>query len=285
MDYARRSQRLLASLLVACVVLCTTRVALADKVDVLINRMLKSSDYKQRLSAALNLQKTGDPRAIPAYIKALDDDDKTVRGVAAAALGKLIDSSTPAKVRSDAMAALKVVAAKDANAFVRKQAQKSYNAIKNLGSGAPTGAKIYVSVGVMSDGTKKGKKAVQMMRRTVDKTFRKQRGSWAYDEAGGKPMSKGAIKKSKLKAYYVDGTLTELTATPRGAAVIVECKVSMLIATFPEKSMFGFLKGGAKVQASNNDRDIGFAQEDCVNAVAEDLVKRKIIPTIETRSN
>ena len=62
------------------------------------------------------------------------------------------------------------------------------------------------------------------------------------------------------------------------------CKLSMLLATYPEKSMFAFLDGGAKVQATSSARDIGFAKEDCVNAVVEDLVKKKIIPTIKMKA-
>ncbi len=66
----------------------------ADNVDRLISR-LKSRKYKVRLSAALSLAKLGTKRAIRPLVRALDDRNKTVRGVAAASLGKLINSRTP----------------------------------------------------------------------------------------------------------------------------------------------------------------------------------------------
>ena len=257
----------------------------ADRVDTLIKRMLDSSDYKQRLSAALNLQKTGDARAIPAFIRALDDDDKTVRGVAAASLGKLVDSGTARAVRERALARLKQAAADDDNAFVRKQAQKAYDAIKNLGAGGRVaGAGIYVSVGAMSDSTSSSKKMTTMMRRVTLETFRKKAPKMATAWPGGKPPSKKALRKAGAVGYYVDGTLTELSVRDKGSSSLVGCKVSMLIASYPEKSMFGFLKGSAKVQAGSSDKDIGYAKQDCVAAVVEDLVRRKIIPTIEQRS-
>ncbi len=62
--------------------------AAADQVDTLIRRLQTSDDYKVRLSAALNLSKLYDPRSIPLFIGALGESDNTVRGVAAASLGK-----------------------------------------------------------------------------------------------------------------------------------------------------------------------------------------------------
>ena len=58
----------------------------------------------------------------------------------------------------------------------------------------------------------------------------------------------------------------------------------MLLASFPDKSIFGLLNGGASVQASGSANDIALAQEDCVSAVVEDLIAKKIVPTIITKA-
>jgi hypothetical protein len=58
----------------------------------------------------------------------------------------------------------------------------------------------------------------------------------------------------------------------------------MLIASFPDKSMFGFLNGGATVQASADPSDVAEAKNDCVDAVVEDLVTKKVVPTIKTKA-
>lgn len=276
--------RWLGAVVVACLLL-GPRLAYADKVDVLISRMLKSKDYKERLNAALNLAKIQDPRAIPAFIEALDDEDKTVRGVAASALGKQINSTTDPAVRKRALDKLKEVAAKDPNSFVRKQAQKSYDIIKGLESGgAPSGATVYVDIGKMSDSTKSGTKILNAMRGTVEKTIRKGAPKWATAIPGTEKVTSGVLKKNGMTGFHVDGTITELEVTRSGSSAKVSCKVSMLIATYPEKSMFGFLKGGAAVTVANNDKEIEFAKEDCVVAVAEDLTRRQIIPTIERKA-
>jgi hypothetical protein len=57
----------------------------------------------------------------------------------------------------------------------------------------------------------------------------------------------------------------------------------MLIASYPDKSMFGFLNGGAQVTASASPRDEAMASEDCITAVVEDLITKKIVPTIRSK--
>ena len=262
--------------------------AKADKVDKLIDQMTNSDDYKVRLSAALNLKKLKDARAIPAFIKALDDSDKTVRGVAASALGTLVKKSTKSTLKTQALDKLKEVAANDDNKFVRKQADKAYESIKALDDSGSTGggggSGIYINVSDMADDTSSGSAITKLMHKTALKTFKKSEASWLTEWSSGKEPDAKQLKAKNTTGYHVHGTITELTETQAGSSTLVTCKVSMLLATFPEKSMFGFLDGSAKVQASNSAKDIAYAKEDCVVAVVEDLIAKKIIPTIKTRT-
>ena len=100
---------------------------------------------------------------------------------------------------------------------------------------------------------------------------------------GGLP-TKAQLASKKVDGFYVDGTLNEVKVTTSGSTSTVSCKVSMLLASFPDKSVFGFLNGGAKVQGSSSQRDIDLGMEDCVSAVMEDLIAKKIIPTICTKA-
>jgi hypothetical protein len=254
-------------------------VARADQVDGLVDQLQSARDYKVRLSAALNLAKLGDRRAIPVFIKALKDPDKTVRGVAAAGLGKLVNASTPAGLRGQVLAALRQTASGDANAFVRKQAQKAYDALKRLSGseGAVALGATYVNVGGMAAEAGNKAELVALMRQTAQSTFRSRAPSMVIDWPGGGAPSARNIKDRQLNAFFVDGTVNAISAS----SGMVECKVSMLLATFPAKSMFGFLKGGAKVEGGGSDSAL--AAQDCVVAVVEDLIARKIIPTIEAR--
>ncbi len=256
--------------------------ARADQVDRLVGQLESSKDYKVRLSAALNLAKLGDGRAIPAFIKALGDKDNTVRGVAAAGLGKLVSSATPANLRTRVLAALRQSAAGDDNAFVRKQAQKAYDSLRRVsGGGAQVAAgATYIHIGAMAAQAGNRAELVALMRQTAQRTLRSRAPAMVIDWPGGGAPSAKSIKEKQLHAYFVDGTVNAINV----AGGTVECKVSMLLATYPAKSMFGFLKGGAKVEGGGSAGEADAAAQDCVVAVIEDLIARKIIPTIEARS-
>lgn len=262
------------------------RLAHADRIDRLISQLESDDDYKVRLSAASSLAKTGDQRAIPALTKALlNDDDKNVRGLAATALGKLIDSKTSKKKREKARDALESAAKDDKASVVRKQAKRALAQLDALNSsGAGSAAGIYVNVGAMSDKASSDGKMRSLMRKTVEKTIKKKAATqMTTDWPGGKEPSAKQLAAKKAKGFHVDGTLVSLTTETKGSMTLVSCKISMLIATYPKKSMFGFLDGGAKVQAGSSATDVQYAQEDCVAAVVEDLVARKIIPTIQSK--
>ena len=106
----------------------------ADKIDPIVKTLKTSQDYKVRIEAALKLSKVCDKRATQALLGALGDTDKTVRGVAAAGLGKIVNGNTGAKIRAAVLNQLKVAAKKDSNPFVRKQATKAHDRIKNPSS-------------------------------------------------------------------------------------------------------------------------------------------------------
>ncbi len=270
------------------VVAAVAAPARADKIDDLMSDLKSGSDYKIRLSAALSLAKLNDKRAIPAFVVALTDKDKTVRGAAAVSLGKLIDAKTPAAQKKQVVTALTTMIGKESSDSVKKQAEKTLATINAIGgTAAPVGAgSVYIDVGPMSSKAASGdnSKLKALMKKTTDKTFGSKGQPMILAWPGGKSPSRKDLDAKKATGFHVDGTLTELTVKEKGAAATVSCKVSMLIATFPEKSVFGFLNGGASVTASSDASDIALASEDCLIAVVEDLVAKKIIPTIKIKA-
>src|SRR5262245_45330822 len=104
---------LLSVLVVILLLLTPTNVALADAVVDMIGQLKSSRDYNVRLSAALALAKLNDSRSIPAFVAALKDRDKTVRGVAAASLAKVVTSKTPTSTRKQVLQALDTSSRKD----------------------------------------------------------------------------------------------------------------------------------------------------------------------------
>jgi hypothetical protein len=101
---------------------------------------------------------------------------------------------------------------------------------------------------------------------------------------GGGVPTKAALDQKSVQGFFIDGTLNELKIQKSGSMATISCKVNMLLASFPDKSIFGFLNGGAKVQASSSPKDVALAREDCVSAIVEDLIAKKIVPTIKTKA-
>ncbi len=280
---------MLRVLAVTALLVGLVRPARADNVDTLIGQLEDSSD-KVRLSAALNLTKLGDPKAILGLIKRLDaknEDSKNVRSAAAVGLGTLVSDKVKGSQRELAIKALRNAQANDPSEFVKVQSEKALEKIGASGSSVSTGTggSIYVNVGPMSSktGGSNDAKFRGMMVSVATKTLGKVAPNMQQTWPGGSAPSKPQLQAKGFQGFYVDGTLNEVKIEKSGNTATISCKVSMLLASFPDKSVFGFLNGGAKVQGSTSQRDIDLGSEDCVSAVVEDLIAKKIVPTIKSK--
>ncbi len=279
------------------VLLLLLGVAHADNIDTL-TKQLGDSSAKIRLAAAVNLAKAGDDRGILPLAKAvIADGDKNVRGAAAVGLGKLITANPTSKVKGLAIKNLANAAANDASDFVKQQASAALKLVQGGGSSGSSGGSsgssggsgpgkggIYVNVGPMSSKTTStnNPKLRALMVKTTEKTLGKVAGNMSLTWPGGAP-SKSALSSKGVSGFYVDGTLNTLDVKVSGGGATISCKVSMLLADFPDKSVFGFLSGGASVTASASQSDQDLASEDCVSAVMENLIANKIVPTIKSK--
>ncbi len=283
---ATRAARGLAVVAILALVVARPTAARADNIDVLIKDAKSGSDYKVRLAAVLGLAKVGDKRGIPALIGALGDSDKTVRGAAAVALGKLITAATPATTRGQAKTALEKLLAKESTDSVKKVAQKTLDQLAALeaASSAVTTGGIYVSVDKMASKAEPVEELRKLMRDTATSVLSKKAKDFMQTWPGGKAPTKKDLTAKSVSGFYLDGTVNELTVKQKGASATISCKINMLIATYPEKSIFGMLTGTASVAGSSDASDIALAKQDCVAAVVEDLVQSKVIPTIRQKA-
>jgi hypothetical protein len=280
-----------ATIAVMIVVVTRATTARADNVDELARQLENDDSDKVRLSAALNLTKLGNARSILPLASALErDGDKSVRGAAAVGLGKLVTDKTKSSIKNLAVAALRRAAETDESDFVRSQADKALKAIGvTTGTGTtptPGGGAIYVNIGPMS--SKTGDTSIDgklkaLMVKVANKTMTKAAPSMAITWPGGAP-SKAQLDAKATQGFYVDGTVNELKVKQSGSSTTVSCKINMLLASFPDKSIFGLLNGGASVQASGSLSDVALARDDCVSAVVEDLIAKKIVPTINIKA-
>lgn len=265
------------------------RFASADNLSSLVSELDASSE-RVRLSAVLNLTKLGDVRAIDPLVKVIaNDSDKKVRSAAAVGLGVLGASASKAQ-KAKAIAALEKAASNDASEFVKAKAEDSLKKLGSAGGGSsPTprgGSSVYVSIGPMS--SKTGNSAADakfraLIVKTAGSTLTRSAPKMLQKWSGSLPTTPQGFAAKGYSAFFVDGTLNELKVQTSGNTATVSCKISMLLASFPDKAIFGMLNGGAKVQGSSAARDVDLAGEDCVTAVVEDLIAKKIVPTINSK--
>ena len=285
----RRGAAIEVALLALFALLLHASPARADNVDTLIGQLDDSSE-KIRLSAALNLIKLGDARAILPLVGVLkNDSSKNVRSIVAQGLGSLVTPQVKGKQRSEAIAALQDREANDPSPVVQAQATRALTAIGASGPATPppkSGGAVYVNIGPMSSktGTPNDAKLREMMVKVATKTLGKVASNMPTTWSGGGVPTAAALTQKNTMGFFIDGTLNELKVSMSGGSATISCKVNMLLADFPNKSIFGFLNGGAKVQGSASPKDVELATEDCVSAVVEDLIAKKIVPTISSKS-
>lgn len=268
----------------------------ADQSSTLVEQLASDSSDKVRLAAAVNLAKLGDVKAVLSLAKALlNDSDANVRAVCAVGLGKLVTSTTKPILRELAVKNLRAAIQNDPSSSVQQQAIKALGIITGTGpqtaGAASTGtaggaASVYVHIGPMSSraGTASDAKLRALMVKVASSTLSKVAGNMSQTWPGGVP-TKAALAHKSTAGFYIDGTLNTLNVKISGQTATITCKVSMLLADFPDKNMFGFLNGGASVQGSASAKDQELGTEDCVSAVIEDLIAKKIVPTICTKTS
>jgi hypothetical protein len=291
--------RIAAFVVVVAMLALRAMPAHADNVDSLVKELANDDSERVRLAAALNLAKLNDPstKVVLALAKALlNDGDKDVRATCAVGLGKLVNANTKGSLKGLVVKNLQQAASNDTSDFVKQQAQKSLTSITGQGGGgggggggetAPAGGAggIYVNIGPMSSktGGTNDPKLKALMNKVAQQAMTKAAPAMLLAWPGGGTPSKTVLASKKVAGFYVDGTLNQLQVKASGGGATISCKVSMLLADFPDKNMFGFLNGGASVTAGSSQSDQDMASQDCVQAVIENLIANKIIPTIKSK--
>lgn len=218
--------------------LATSGTAHADRVSRLIRILQTETSYKVRLQVVIALGKIKDSRAVPALIRALSDANYTVRGVAASTLGNFGDRR--------ALAPLKRISRSDSNHFVRSQAKRAVANLSGGGSGPPSGARFFITVGKMTNKSQVGGSRLSAaFKSALLKEFSKVTGV-ATPWASSKPSAK-VLRKHRLKGFVLDGSIISLTKKRAGSSLELSCSIRVSLATYPGNSMKAFYSGGASM--------------------------------------
>jgi hypothetical protein len=282
------------------------RAAHADTVDTSVHQMADSS-FKVRLAAALALSKSHDPRAVVALAGALSSDEESmIRRVAALALGKIIDARTADNARELGLDALASAAANDADPKVRSTAQRMQQELAGLRHRKqesrpdvrpdkqevrPDRPEVFVNIEGMTDQSRvapndTGERLTRVVRKSMERTGYAT--TWP-----GKLPTQIELTTSHARAFIVASTIKRIDIARVSRQTQVSCKLEIRVAPWSgtdggekwEANKAASASGSAKAMTGNSDREIAGGVRDCLEAVAEDVTARHILPFLKRLAN
>jgi hypothetical protein len=277
----------------ACLVL--GGAARADTIDQNV-RQLGDSSYKVRLAAALALSKSKEARAVIALGDELaHDEESTIRRVCALALAKMIDARTPDDARALGIDALEKAAGADRDQGVRDTAAtalKELTPFRKKKAAAEVAAKsdkpeVFVNIDATTDHSKMlpaeaGARLMNVVKKSVERT------GYATAWPGGLPTS-AELASSHSRAFIVASTVQKIAITKTGRQTEIACTVEIRIAPWSgkdggerwEANTAASASGSAKAMTGNADREVNGGVRDCLEAVAEDVTSRRVLPFLK----
>ena len=273
----------------ACCLLCI-RTAAADTVDTGVRQLAHDNAYKVRLAAALSLSKSKEPRAVIALAGALrNDEEAAIRRISALALEKMIDARTAEDAKELGLGALENAAQNDGDTKVRETAVRALKSLSGLRrkkatAGAPT---VFVNIDQTTDQSKKLPNGASARLTRIVKSNVERIGlttSWP----GGLPTN-ADLTSSRSRAFIIASTVKQVDITKAGGQTQIACTVVLRVAPWEgtdggerwEANRAASASGSAKATTSNRDRDIQSGVRDCVEAVAEDVTSRQVVPFLK----
>ncbi len=278
--------------------------ARADTIDANIHQ-LKDSSYKVRLAAVLALSKSHEPRAVIALADALasphlKDEESTIRRVAALALGKMIDARTADDARELGLDALADAAINDPDLKVRATALRAEQDLAGLrrkktpavsSTATPGGHAdkpgVFVNVDSATDQSRAapsdtGERLARVVKKTVERT------GYATSWPGPLP-TQTELASSHSRAFIVASTVKKIEVSKANRLTQISCKVEIRVAPWSgvdggekwEANKAASASGSAKATTGNSDREIAGGVRDCLEAVAEDVTARQILPFLK----
>jgi hypothetical protein len=283
---------------VAAWLLWWSHAAHADTLDTSIRQMADSS-YKVRLAAALSLSKSHDPRAVIALADALHrDDDSTIRRVAALALGKMIDARTADDARELGLDALAEAAANDADQKVRATAARAHQELAGLRRKRPgprpdkpephtDRPEVFVNVDNTTDQSKiapsdAGERLARIVKKSVERT------GYSTSWPGGLP-TQTELSSAHSRGFIIASTVKKIEISKLSRQTQISCKVEIRVAPWSgsdggekwEANKAASASGSAKAMTGNSEREIAGGVRDCLDAVAQDVTARQVMPFLK----
>ncbi len=279
--------------LLAAALILDAAPARADKIDTVSRQLREGRPYKVRISAALVLAKQQDKRAVLAMVRSLrEDEESTVRRVAALSLGGMINGRLDRATQLTAFEALERSSKRDGDPSVRRNAQSALDRAratmqKERSVARPTepvsrSGDVFVHVAKASDLTRQlpsyGSTTVQ---EAVRGSLRRLAPD--YQQSASAPSS-AELTSRRLRGFRIGAQVAKVAVQPRGSVSEVRCTVSVRVSPWSGADGAERLAANESASATGNgkvsapSRDTKRAALDCAVAVTEELTARQVVP-------
>jgi len=245
----------LATVLVAC--LLASSAAADARTDFLVRMLSTSTQFRVRVQAALALgAQNAESQVVGALSRGLRDGHPSVRSASASALEKLREPS--------ALAALEA-ARRDRDADVRRAVESAIASLSSRPqratatsaptrgspstpqpSGTPT---YYVGIGAPGDRVGLPKAELERLRAHLVRTVAGMEGVVLAPSRESENAARKVMKADGLVGFYVDASVTKVEVRSDGA---VRAEVSIVVGSYPERSIKAMLKGAATVPSGGS---------------------------------
>ncbi len=227
------------SLFTLAFVLPVSSVSASPGIDMLLDQLQHSADFRVRVAAALQLGKwlTGDAAA--PLEAALDDPNASVRMAAAAALKNLGEQR--------ALDTLKLHRT-DKSESVRLQVK---GAIKSLEEQRITGPKTKVLIKIGSMRNDSGVRSTKIESELAESSRQKLNELLGVRVLGVEEEAPSRL--SKVPLVMVTGNVQRLTVAHQGSSLVYSALVEYVLQTMPEHSIAATVTGRASATASAED--------------------------------
>jgi len=152
---------------------------------------------------------------------------------------------------------------------------------------APEGPAVFVNIDTATDQSKMAPKdasdrLVKIVRKGIERT------GYSTSWPGGLPTQKD-LSSNKSQAYIVASTVKKIEVTKGGKQTTIACTVAIRIAPWGgkdggekwEANKAASASGSAKAMTGNSANQISSGMRDCLEAVAEDVTTRQVVPFLK----
>ncbi|MCP4676897.1 MAG: HEAT repeat domain-containing protein [Deltaproteobacteria bacterium] len=271
------------ALIVACLVCMWPDSTSADaRTDYLINMLEKGGNYRVREQAVTTLGKLRSAEAVPAIVRALEDDHEIVVISAATALGKIGDVSVIPNLEKARKSAPSTAARSQIEATIRVlRALSPDNGVAAQVDATP---RYFVRIDAMGDSSGAGRKDItEILHKLVLKRIGVEPGVIVQKRAMTDVQVNKKLKKEKLSGYILTGSLIRMERVDNQIIV----KLGLNVFTNPDYNllMMPTAEGTITVALKENDEESEHRfQEKAIKSIVNTLVESIFLKLDQTKT-